>query len=52
MKLDWGVYKADCYKLSAEDKEKLFLQAFCDYKDALRFAAEYSDGAAIHLIGR
>ena len=46
----WGVYKKDCYQLSGREKANLFLRAFEDFSDALRFAQSYSKDAVIHII--
>ena len=48
-KAHFGVYRTDCYKMSQADKEKMFLKAFVDYGDALRYAQRYSKTTAIHL---
>ncbi len=49
MEIKFGVYKADCYKMSKDEMEKMFLKSFDDYGEALKYAKQYSDETAIHL---
>ena len=47
--IKFGVYKVDCYGMSSDDTQRMFLKAFDNYEEALKYALRYSPQTAIHL---